>query len=159
MFGASTVRSEVLRFAGEPGPAIRIGDLTKHGTLPPAELDVFICTQTLNFIYDFHQAVRGLHHSLKPGGHALVTVAGLVQISRYDADQWGDLWRFTPQSAQRMFEEVFGKGNVNVGLFGNSYAAACIMKGFATEECDKDLLDRTDRDYPVVITVIARKQP
>lgn len=159
LFGSSTVRSEVLRFTGEPGPAIRIGDLTKHATLPSNELDTFICTQTLNFIYDFQQAVRGLHHSLKPGGHALVTLAGIVQISRYDADQWGDFWRFTPQSAKRMFEEVFGKGQVTVEPFGNSYAASCLMKGFATEECDEGLLDRIDGDYPVVITVVARKQP
>jgi hypothetical protein len=157
MFGPAPVRSEVLRFTGEPGPSVRIGDLTRHETLPKAELDAFICTQTLNFIYDHQQAIRGLYHSLKPGGKALVTVAGLVQISRYDADQWGDFWRFTPGSAQRMFEDVFGKGNVEVGLFGNSYAAACLFKGFATEECDKDLLDRTDEDYPVVITIVARR--
>jgi hypothetical protein len=102
--------------------------------------------------------VKGLHHSLVSGGVALVTVAGLVQISRSDADQWGDYWRYTPQSALRMFEEVFGKGNVEVTVYGNSYAASCLMKGFAVEECDHVLLDRLDPDYPVLISIKAKKE-
>lgn len=103
-------------------------------------------------------AVRGLYKSLKPGGVALVSVAGLVQISRYDAERWGDYWRFTPNSALRMFEDVFGKGNVEVTCFGNSYAATCLIKGFATEECDRRLLDSVDADYPVVIGIKARRK-
>lgn len=157
MFGSGALRSEVLRYEGEPAPGVRIGDLTDLGTLPESEVDLFICTQTLNFIYEVRQAITGIHHVLKPGGHALVTVAGLVQISRYDADRWGDFWRFTPGSAERLFTEVFGEGNVTVGLHGNSYAAACLMKGFATEECDRNLLDQVDADLPVVITIKARR--
>lgn len=155
-FGKATT-IERLRYTGEAGPGIRLGDLTDHGTLPHNELDAFICTQTLNFIYDVKAAVAGLYGSLRPGGYALVTVASLVQISRFDADRWGDLWRFTPQGAQRLFEDVFGKGNVELGVHGNSYAAACLHKGFAVEECDADLLNAVDPDYPVVITIKARK--
>ncbi|HQV73862.1 MAG TPA: hypothetical protein PLE78_00110 [Flavobacteriales bacterium] len=157
-FGGPGVRSEVLRFKGSAGAGIRLGDLTAHESLPDAELDAFICTQTLNFIYDHQLAVRGLYKSLKPGGVALVSVAGLVQISRYDAERWGDYWRFTPNSALRMFEDVFGKGNVEVTCFGNSYAATCLIKGFATEECDRRLLDSVDADYPVVIGIKARRK-
>ena len=120
-------------------------------------MDAFVCTQTLNFIYDMHAAVRGIHQVLKPGGTALVTVAALSQISRYDADRWGDFWRFTPDSARRMFCDVFGAGNVHIEAYGNSYAAACLMKGFATEECDAALLDQADPDYPVLIGIKARR--
>lgn len=154
---SGAVEPWVLAYQGEPGEGRVIGDLTISPTLPSATMDAFICTQTLNFIYDVHAAVRGLHHVLKPGGTALVTVAGLVQVSRYDADRWGDFWRFTPDSARRIFADVFGAGNVQVQVFGNSYAAACLLKGFATEECDADLLDRSDEDYPVVIGITARK--
>lgn len=156
-FGMNVTKSEALVHEGAVSSSTRTGDLTRPDTLPVGELDAFICTQTLNFIFDVAKAVRGLHAALKPGGHALVTVAGLVQISRFDADRWGDFWRFTPQGAQRLFEEVFGKGNVEVGILGNSYAAACLQKGFAVEECDKEILDRGDADYPVVITIKARK--
>lgn len=156
-FGTGVTRSEILVFQGQPSENTRVADLTDITSLPAGELDAFICTQTLNFIYEVKKAVIGLHHSLKPGGCALVTVAGLIQISRYDADRWGDFWRFTPQGAQRMFEEVFGTGRVEVTVHGNAYAAACLHRGFAVEECDQTLLNAVDPDYPVVITIKATK--
>lgn len=156
-FASGQVRSLVLRTTGDAAPDVVIGDLTRPDTLPAGTVDAFICTQTLNFIFDVRRAVEGLHAVLRPGGHALVTVAGLCQVSRYDAERWGDHWRFMPQSIERLFHEVFGADNVQVTVYGNSYAAACLMKGFATEECDTALLDRPDPDYPVVIAIKARR--
>lgn len=157
-FGAGTVRSSVLSFAGESSPGVIVGDLTRPESLPAAAVDTFICTQTLNFIYDVRKAVEGLHTVLRPGGHALVTVAGICQVSRYDADRWGDHWRFMPGGIERMFQEVFGAEQVSTTVYGNSYAATCLLKGFATEECDTALLDRPDRDYPVVIAIKALRR-
>lgn len=154
-FAPGAVETWVLLYQGEPGAGTLIGDLAKPDSVPSAAMDTFICTQTLNFIYDVHAAVRGLHQVLKPGGTALVTVAALTQISRYDADRWGDFWRFTPDSARRLFADVFGDDHVEVQVYGNSYAAACLMKGYATEECDGALLDALDPDYPVLIGIKA----
>lgn len=156
-FAPGAVEPWVLLFRGEARPGTIIGDLADPASLPSGTMDAFVCTQTLNFIYDMHAAVRGIHQVLKPGGTALVTVAALSQISRYDADRWGDFWRFTPDSARRMFCDVFGAGNVHIETYGNSYAAACLMKGFATEECDAALLDQADPDYPVLIGIKARR--
>lgn len=156
-FAAGQVRSLVLRTSGDTSANVVVGDLTRPDTLPTATVDTFICTQTLNFIFDVRRAVEGLHAVLRPGGHALVTVAGLCQVSRYDAERWGDHWRFMPQSIERLFHEVFGADHVEVTVYGNSYAASCLMKGFATEECDTALLDRPDPDYPVVIAIKARR--
>lgn len=156
-YGQGLVRSEILVFDGLPAPNIRLGDLTRHETLPQGELDVFICTHKLNFIYDVKTAIQGLHRSLRPGGCALVTVAAITQISRYDAVRWGDYWRFTPQGIKRLFAESFGEANVQVVVHGNSYAAACLLKGFAAEECDARLLDLVDPDYPVTIGIKAVK--
>ena len=156
-FGSGAVQSEVLLFEGAATAGQRIGDLTRHDSLPHDEVDVFICTQTLNFIFDVRAAIEGLHRSLRPGGTALVTVAGLCQISRHDADRWGDFWRFTPQGIERLFAEAFGAERITVRAFGNSYAAACLLKGFAAEECDAQQLDALDPDYPVVIGISAIK--
>lgn len=156
-FGSEATKSEVLLFQGDAAAGQRIGDLTRHESLPHEEVDAFICTQTLNFIYDVRAAIQGLHRSLRPGGTALVTVAGLCQISRHDADRWGDFWRFTPQGIERLFAEVFGAERITVRAFGNSYAATCLLKGFAAEECDARLLDAPDPDYPVVIGISATK--
>lgn len=156
-FGRRLERTEVLIFGSAPKTGERSGDLTRPESLPAAELDAFVCTQTLNFIYDVRSAVAGLHAALKPGGTALVTVAALTPISRHDAERWGDFWRFTPQGAQRLFEEAFGAGNVEVSIYGNSYAAACFIMGFAKEECDARRLEHRDADYPVVIGINATK--
>jgi hypothetical protein len=157
-FGAGQVdRFEVLSVSPDHRAASVYGDLSRPEALPVDLADCFICTQTLNFIFDVQRAVAGIRRLLKPGGAALVTVAGISQISRYDHERWGDYWRFTPLSIQRLFEAEFGPG-IAVRSHGNVLAATALLHGLAMEDLpDPSLLDDMDPDYPVVITVIARK--
>lgn len=148
---------EVLYFANNNRKATIIGDLTIPATLPHNKVDCFICTQTLNFIYDFKAAIAGIHHVLKPNGVALVTVAGISQISRYDMSRWGDYWRFTELSMRKSFEDFFGAGNVNVDFFGNVLTSVAFLEGLAAEELTEDELLTKDEDYQMLITVVARK--
>ena len=136
-----------------------VGDLTKKETIPSDKIDCFICTQTLNFIYDVKSAIKNAHSLLKPGGTMLATVACLTQISRYDMDRWGDYWRFTDLSIGKLFEEVFGACNVDIYIYGNVLAAISLLQGAAYEDIpNKASLDEVDRDYPVIIGVVAKKQ-
>jgi hypothetical protein len=116
-----------------------------------------ILTQTLQVIYDVPAALRTLHRILKPGGVALVTVAGISKISRYDMDRWGYYWSFTSRSARRLFEEVFTPANVTVEAHGNVLAAIAFLHGLATEELRQAELDSFDPDYEMLITVRAVK--
>jgi hypothetical protein len=73
-----------------------VADLSKPETLPEGKFDCFVCTQTLNFIYDVKGAIAGAHHLLKAKGVFLGTVAGYcTQVSRYDAARWGNYWRLS----------------------------------------------------------------
>jgi hypothetical protein len=136
---------------------VLIADLTRNETLPEGEFDCFVCTQTLNFIYDIKSAVFGAYRLLKPGGILLGTVSGIAQISRYDMDRWGDYWRFTPLSIKRLLGEAFGS-NVEVESFGNALAAQIYLQGIAVEDLpDRSLLEVRDDDYPVLIGFCARK--
>lgn len=157
-FGGDRVKSfEVLHANADNPAATIVGDLTNPATLPANHVDCFICTQTFHVIYDIRGALEGAHHLLKPGGVLLATLPGISQISRYDMDRWGDYWRFTTASTQRLFEEVFG-GRVEVASFGNVMAACALLQGVAVEDLpDPKLLDEQDPDYQVLITVIARK--
>ncbi|MFZ5953310.1 MAG: class I SAM-dependent methyltransferase [Candidatus Rifleibacteriota bacterium] len=148
---------KILSYSGSPSPDSIVGDLEKLSTLPENFADCFICTQTLNFIYDFNSAICGIRHLLKPGGTALVTVAGLTQISRFDMERWGDYWRFTDMSMRRAFSRVFGENNVGVCSYGNLKSAIGLLKGMAAEEFDNQELFVKDEDYQVVIAVRARK--
>lgn len=149
---------DILHLTHDNPRATIVGDLTRPETLPSNHVDCFICTQTLNFIYELPAAVRGVCHVLKPGGVALVTLAGLTQVSRFDMDRWGDYWRVTTMSAERAFRDAFGDG-VKVGSCGNVLAATALLHGLAVEDLpDPALLDVEDPDYQVVVTVVATKR-
>ncbi|HYO22286.1 MAG TPA: methyltransferase domain-containing protein [Flavisolibacter sp.] len=157
MFGNDVSKYEVLYVNSNNPKATIIGDLSQPDTLPEHTIDCFVCTQTFNFIYNFWDAIKGAHHLLKQGGYLLATVAGPCQVSRYDMDRWGDYWRFTTLSAQRSFEAVFGKENVEVDYYGNCLAAVSLVRGIATEEIGSEKLDKKDPDYEVIITIVAKK--
>ncbi|NLR58937.1 class I SAM-dependent methyltransferase [Chitinophaga polysaccharea] len=155
-FGSQVTSFEVLHV--QPGANVTIvGDLTNTGSLPANQIDCFICTQTFNFIYDFKTAIAGAWHLLKPGGVLLATLGGATQVSAYDAARWGDYWRFTSQSAEKVFGEIFGKENVEVSAYGNVLTCTAILQGLAAEELTREELDYQDPVYPIIIAVRARK--
>jgi SAM-dependent methyltransferase len=155
--GAVVTCSEVLHaVAGNPEATI-VGDLATGKGIINENFDCIILTQTLPFIYEFQQAVSHCMRGLKPGGVVLATLPGISQISRYDMDRWGDYWRFTDASARRLFEDVFGVGNVQVESQGNVLVACAFLHGLAAEELKPSELAYHDPDYQVSICVRAQK--
>ncbi len=134
-----------------------VADLSR---IPPDianRFDTFVCTQTLNFIADVDGAVQGARTLLKVGGIFLGTVAGISQVSRYDASRWGDYWRFTPQGIGSLLRRHFGE-TVQITEFGNLTAALALLQGLAVEDLPSpDLLAPVDPDYPVILGFLAHK--
>lgn len=156
-YGGPNIKCEVLHYDNSNPNATIIGDLTQKKTLPENCIDCFICTQTFNFIYDVRGAINGAHHLLKENGVLLLTVAGLSQISRYDMDRWGDYWRFTNKSIQKLMEEA-GFKTIEVTTYGNVIAAIALLQGVAVEDLPKPhLLNQHDENYQVIIGVVAIK--
>jgi SAM-dependent methyltransferase len=157
-FGSDAVeRVDVLHVTeGHPAATI-VADLTDAPNIPDDTFDCVICLQTLLLIWDVSAAVQTIHRVLAPGGVALVTVPGITRVNRTEADQWGDWWRFTAQSAGRLFEESFGRGAVDVEAYGNVLAATAQLYGVAAEELRDEELAHRDRDYEVVLGVRAVK--
>ncbi len=157
-FGGLLVsQSDVLHAVPGNPQATLVGDLQTGQGIPGEAFDCFILTQTLLCVYDVRAAVAHAAAALKPGGVLLVSLPGLSQISRYDADRWGDYWRFTAQSARRLFAEAFAEANVEVQTWGNVLAAVGYLHGLAAHELRRDELDYRDPDYSIVITVRAVK--
>lgn len=157
-FGTDIEKFEILHATPDNDQATIIGDLTDIKTLPENRIDCFICTQTLNFIYNFKDAIRGTKHLLKEGGVVLATVAGISQISSYDMSRWGDYWRFTTLSIQKSFEDVFGKGNVQVDFYGNVLTSIAFLEGISADELKDSELFFKDPNYQMTIVVKAIKQ-
>lgn len=136
-----------------------ICDLTRLDTVPNECIDCFICTQTLNFIYDVKTAIKSIKKMLRPGGCALITVAGISQISQYDYNRWGDYWRFNDLSIKQLFCEYFKPENVKVISYGNLASCVALLNGLAIEDLtDKSFLQIQDKDYQCILGVIAIKE-
>lgn len=147
---------EVLHVDESNCKATIIGDLTRPESLPEKMVDCFICTQTLNFIFDIRKAVDGCFKLLRDGGVFLGTVSGNSQISRYDMDRWGDYWRFTDLSLKKLFTEYFREENITIQTYGNVFAANAFLQGLALEDIeDKSLLNENDPDYQVTLGIRA----
>lgn len=157
-YGAGDVTTSDVLHAGPGNPqATIVGDLADAPEIADASFDCVICTQTLLLIYDLKAAVATLHRILAPGGVALVTVPGVSRICREEADEWGDYWRFTSDSARRLFADEFGADAIDVTSYGNVLAATAMLHGLAAEEVKPERLDDRDRDFEVLIGVSARR--
>jgi hypothetical protein len=142
----------------EDGPGRIVGDLATGAGIPSGHFDCAILTQVLPFIFDVRGAVAHIRRLLRPDGVALVTVPGISQISRYDMDRWGDYWRFTTLSAQRLFEEHFPSEQVQVRSWGNVLAATAFLQGMCAKDLENAELLHADDDYQLLITVRAQRE-
>lgn len=140
----------------QPGPGTTVvADLTTGAGIPSEAYDCVILTQTLNVLFDVRAALHTVHRVLKPGGVLLVTVPAISQVSRHDADRWGEYWRFTPQCLRRLLEERFTQTTVTA--YGNLRVATAFLDGRAAEELEPGVLDYADPDYPVTVAARAVK--
>jgi ubiquinone/menaquinone biosynthesis C-methylase UbiE len=141
---------------GNPQATI-VGDLADAPHIPDDSFDCAIVTQTLQFVYDVRAALATLHRILAPGGALLATVPGITRISPPEDEIWGEWWHFTSRSAQRLAEEAFGEGNVEVRAYGNVLTAAGFLYGLAASDLKPEELDARDRLYEVIVGVRAVK--
>jgi SAM-dependent methyltransferase len=128
-----------------------VADLAAGDAVPTAAFDCFILTQTMQFIYELEAAMRTVARSLRPDGVLLATFPVISQICRYDMDRWGDYWRFTTASVQRLMAGAFAEQQVEVRSYGNVLAAISFLQGLAAEELTPAELDVHDPDYQVLI--------
>jgi SAM-dependent methyltransferase len=157
-FGGERVRRALVLHATRDNPAADIvGDLATGEGIGEAIADCFILTQTLPFLFDVRGAARHAVRSLRPGGHLLVTVPGITQISRYDMDRWGHFWSFTDLSLRRLFEEVAPRECVTVETYGNVKVAASFLYGLPQQALSQEDWDRRDPDYQVTIAAVVRR--
>jgi hypothetical protein len=158
-YGGNDVTQSDVLFAAPGNPeATVVGDLATGQGLPRGTYDCFVMTQTLQVIYDVSGAVRGTRDVLATNGVLLATVPGISQISREDRRDWGDWWRFTSDSARRLFGDAYGAENVEVEAHGNVLSAACFLYGFAAEELSEAELAHRDPDFEMLMTIRAVKR-
>lgn len=156
-FGKDRVsQSDVLHLTGCPEATI-IADLTKADNILSDTFDAIVITFTLQFIYDIDAAILTLHRILKPGGVILAVFDSTSRVSRADMDLYGEYWRVTTASAQKLFEECFPRAGVTVKAYGNVLAVVASLHGMVSEDFFEAELDYHDPDIEMVIAVRAVK--
>lgn len=154
MLGVAPADTYVLGANVSAGTRNIPGDLSDMSTLPDTRFDTFICTQTLNFIFDFDAAIGNARKLINPGGHFIGTVSGVAQVSLYDADRWGDFYRFTPEAIARHLRKHFSR--VDVVVYGNHYALMNYLTGHAFEDLQQPQeIWNSDPRFPIIVGFIA----
>lgn len=155
--GEAVIESHVLSLDPKNPDATMVADLTSDYPFPQAKMDCIICTQTLQFIFDVPKAIERLWTMLRPGGVLLVTAPGISQIARYDMDHWGEHWRFTTMSLERLLSKQFSGDKIEVDARGNVMASTGFLYGLPTSDLSAHELDAVDPDYQLLITARAVK--
>jgi glycosyltransferase involved in cell wall biosynthesis len=155
--GGRIIHQDILHVVpGYPGATI-VADLAHAPNIPSESFDCIILTQTLHYIFDIHAAVATLERILKPGGALLLTVPGISQICRDQADPESDCWRFTASSVQKILARHFHGACLFVRTHGNVLAASSFLYGKSARELTERELDHHDPDYPVTVAAVAVK--
>jgi SAM-dependent methyltransferase len=154
-FGSRIECADVLDIDASNPKATIVADLAAADSIPGDSFDCFILNQTLQLIYDVKSAIEHSHRILRPGGVLLSTVPCL---SRLAGQGFTDYWRFTPNSVERLFGDIFGNDQVTISVFGNVLSAVAFLEGMAYEEVSKRALDRLDDRYPMLIAIRAVKK-
>ena len=156
--GGKVAQIDVLNVVEAPGATI-VADLTCADHIPSDLFDCIVFTQALQMIYHMDRALEHLFRILKPGGVLLMTSHGISKVGRrLGRDKWGEYWRITTQSAERLFEQTFPESEISVDCYGNVLSAVCTLHGLASDELSKKELDHKDPDFEVIVTVRAKKR-
>jgi SAM-dependent methyltransferase len=156
--GKQVTQSDVLHVVeGNPAATI-VADLAHAPQIRSDCFDAVILTQTLHLIFDLQNSVRTIYRILKPGGVVLLTVPGITRVPA-DLD-WGDTWywSFTERALRKLFESPFGHDAVITETRGNVLTAIAFLQGLSTDDLAIEELDHLDREFPVTITLRAKKE-
>lgn len=151
-FGHDITSSMVMHVQGKNG-ALKCDLATGEGVKEDF-VDCFICTQTLQMIYEISSAMKNIYKMLKKGGTALITIHGISQISMGDYLTWGEYWRITPRTAINLaLEAGFSEESIEVKSFGNAKTAIGFLVGMCQELLEKKDFEYNDERYPVIISM------
>jgi len=156
-YGENKVKESCILHVNGTGKNAVKGNLETGEGIEENSFDTMIITQTLMFLFDFNSAVNHIYCALKQGGTALLTVAGISQVSRYDDDRWGHYFGFYETGIRKLCCEVFGEDNVEIEVYGNVKTAIAMLYGLCSEDLQLKDFEVHDKDYPVIIGIALHK--
>lgn len=158
MFGRNIGESLIMHVEGWGKDVVQINLETGKGVAKQANsIDCFICTQTMQMIYNLNAVVHNIYQILKPGGTALITIAGIAALSLYDYNNWGEYWRVTPKALRLVMEEAFDKDRIKIISYGNAKTTIAFLYGVCVEDLNKEDFLYDDEQFPMLIGCAVQK--
>lgn len=131
-----------------------VADLCDREALPSERFDLFVCSQTLQYVRDVPLALQNARAMLRPGGVLLATVPALAGVDRGARD--ADRWRFTAVQLRAWAEEAFGAAaDIRVESYGNVLTACGALMGLSRQDFSSHALAQQDPLYPVILSLRA----
>jgi len=72
-----------------------------------ASLDAVLCSEVLEHIRNFSQAISELSRVIRPGGYLVLTMPFFFPLHGVDKKAYGDFWRVTPGNLKIIFGGAF----------------------------------------------------
>lgn len=155
-FGNDIEKSDVIDVDKANPKATISADLRGMPEIPDNSYNCIILTQVLQFVDNYESAIKECFRILKPGGTLLATLPSMTRIDGR-AGPIGDYWRFTLASAKYIFEKYFNSSNIEMKSWGNILTGLAFWIGMAQEELSQRELNYKDPNFPVIISVKAKK--
>jgi SAM-dependent methyltransferase len=150
-FGTNVECADVVDIDAANDEATIVADLTNAPAIADATFDCVILTQTLQYVYDVHSALREVRRILRPEGVLLATVPGATRVDT----TLDDYWRFTELSCRAILASDFGDEFSVIRGRGNVFTCAAFLAGLAVEDLPRDRLADDDVRFPIVFTIRA----
>lgn len=154
--GDDVIKSDILDIDKNNKKATIIDDLRSLKNISDETYDCVILTQVLQFIDDLDSVISACHRILKKNGILLATLPAISRIDCVSGIE-GDFWRFTQASARFLFEKKFEPSELEISSRGNVKAGTYFYTGFSQEDISSKILIEDDGNFPVLITVKAKK--
>lgn len=155
-FGTNIAESLILHVDGRNNTLK--GNLETGEGIEEEICDCLICTQTVQMIFNQADVFKNIYKMLKLGGYALITGHGTSPISMRDYMQWGEYWRYTPKTIEKLLlQSGFKTKDISIEVFGNVKVDMCFMYGLCLEDLSKEDLEYRDEQFPLIIGAIVRK--
>jgi len=131
-------------------------DLNTQNKYDGVKFDLIISTNVINFTKN--PFVTLSHHidMLNVDGMLLLTASSSMPISQFDAERWGDYWRFTPDAMNHLLENL--DCEYHVQSFGNFKSSVAFLCGLASEEMKATDLKEKDTRYPLLVVALVKKK-
>jgi SAM-dependent methyltransferase len=141
-FGTAVTSVDVLDIDPRNAEATIVADLSEEGSLPAAAFDCIVVTQTLQYVFDLHAALRNLWASLAPGGTLFVSVPAVSKVEPSLVDV--DSWRLLPAGLRHLLKATCPSATIDRRSYGNVLVCTAFLLGVAAEELRAGELDSHD---------------